>query len=98
MKCPNCGKSVNRVLDSRPTGEGMAIRRRRECLSCLARFTSYEFTGNQILPNMIRENLSTVAKIDKIKASIEFLSMALKALREGTEALIENVDKIEKDI
>ena len=96
MKCPYCGKSADRVLDSRPAGEGMAIRRRRECLSCLARFTSYELTGDQMLPILIRQNISTVAKIDKIKASIQFLSLALKEFREGTEALIKNVDKIEK--
>lgn len=42
MKCPACGFSESKVLDSRPTDEGEAIRRRRECLSCLKRFTTYE--------------------------------------------------------
>ena len=98
MKCPHCGKSADRVVDSRPASEGMAVRRRRECLSCGARSTSYEFTENQILPILIRENLPTGAKIGKIKTSIEFLSTALKELREGVEAIIENVDRIEKDI
>lgn len=41
MKCPSCYYSENRVLDSRPTDDG-AIRRRRECLSCGRRFTTYE--------------------------------------------------------
>ena len=41
MKCPSCNYSENRVLDSRPTDDG-AIRRRRECLSCGRRFTTYE--------------------------------------------------------
>lgn len=41
MKCPACYYSENRVLDSRPTDDG-AIRRRRECLSCGRRFTTYE--------------------------------------------------------
>lgn len=42
MKCPACGFAESKVLDSRPTDEGEAIRRRRECLSCQKRFTTYE--------------------------------------------------------
>ena len=42
MKCPFCGHLKDKVVDSRETGTGDAIRRRRECLSCLRRFTSYE--------------------------------------------------------
>ena len=42
MKCPFCGHDEDRVIDSRSTEEGMAIRRRRECLKCQGRFTSYE--------------------------------------------------------
>lgn len=42
MKCPACGFAESKVLDSRPTDEGGAIRRRRECLSCQKRFTTYE--------------------------------------------------------
>lgn len=42
MKCPFCGHDEDRVIDSRSTEEGMAIRRRRECLGCSGRFTSYE--------------------------------------------------------
>lgn len=42
MKCPKCGKDDDKVLDSRAAREGAAIRRRRECLSCGYRFTTYE--------------------------------------------------------
>ena len=42
MKCPYCGYSESKVIDSRPTEEGSSIRRRRECLSCKKRFTTYE--------------------------------------------------------
>lgn len=42
MKCPYCGYEESRVIDSRPTDEGERIRRRRECISCLKRFTTYE--------------------------------------------------------
>jgi len=42
MKCPFCGYSESKVVDSRPTEEGATIRRRRECLNCQKRFTTYE--------------------------------------------------------
>lgn len=42
MKCPHCTYNDSRVLESRPTDEGTAIRRRRECLNCGDRFTTYE--------------------------------------------------------
>ena len=42
MKCPYCGYSESKVIDSRPTDEGERIRRRRECLNCAKRLTTYE--------------------------------------------------------
>ncbi len=42
MRCPYCGFEESKVIDSRPTDEGERIRRRRECLNCAKRFTTYE--------------------------------------------------------
>ena len=42
MKCPYCGDEASKVIDSRPTEDGERIRRRRECLRCHMRFTTYE--------------------------------------------------------
>ncbi|NLW89768.1 MAG: transcriptional repressor NrdR [Clostridiaceae bacterium] len=42
MKCPFCGHDEDRVIDSRPAEDGAAIRRRRECIQCGSRFTTYE--------------------------------------------------------
>ena len=42
MKCPFCGEADSKVIDSRPTEDGEKIRRRRECLACKKRFTTYE--------------------------------------------------------
>lgn len=42
MKCPSCGHLEDKVIDSRSAKEGQAIRRRRECLACQRRFTTYE--------------------------------------------------------
>ena len=46
MKCPFCAYEESRVIDSRPTDEGERIRRRRECLKCQKRFTTYEIIEN----------------------------------------------------
>ncbi len=42
MKCPSCGYPDSKVVDSRPVADGGSIRRRRECLSCQKRFTTFE--------------------------------------------------------
>ena len=42
MKCPYCAHLESKVVDSRPSDEGASIRRRRECLACHKRFTTYE--------------------------------------------------------
>ena len=46
MRCPFCGHDEDKVIDSRPSDEGSAIRRRRECLTCGSRFTTYEKIEN----------------------------------------------------
>lgn len=51
MRCPYCAYGESRVIDSRPTDEGERIRRRRECLRCQKRFTTYEMVEN--LPIMV---------------------------------------------
>ena len=51
MKCPFCEYEASKVIDSRPTDEGEAIRRRRECLKCGKRFTTYEKIEN--IPLMV---------------------------------------------
>ena len=51
MKCPYCAHLESKVVDSRPADEGSSIRRRRECLSCRKRFTTYEIMES--LPLMV---------------------------------------------
>ncbi len=47
MKCPHCGSEEDKVVDSRAVRDGRAVRRRRECLSCEERFTTYEAVETQ---------------------------------------------------
>jgi transcriptional repressor NrdR len=49
MKCPFCGHEEDKVVDSRASSEGASIRRRRECLNCQKRFTTYEHVEEQPL-------------------------------------------------
>ena len=49
MRCPSCGNLESKVVDSRPSEDGTAIRRRRECLDCGRRFTTYERLGENPL-------------------------------------------------
>ncbi|MEK7314199.1 MAG: transcriptional regulator NrdR [Deltaproteobacteria bacterium] len=55
MKCPFCGHTEDRVIDSRTSRDGSATRRRRECLSCSKRFTTYE-TVEEPLPLVIKKD------------------------------------------
>ena len=54
MKCPFCGNLESKVVDSRPSDEGASIRRRRECLECHKRFTTYETMES--LPLVIKKD------------------------------------------
>ncbi len=55
MKCPFCGSAENKVIDSRISKDGKAIRRRRECLGCSKRFTTYEFVED-IMPMVVKKD------------------------------------------
>ena len=55
MRCPYCGHMEDRVVDSRELGEGSQVRRRRECLSCTKRYTTYERV-EEVLPLVIKRD------------------------------------------
>ena len=55
MKCPFCHSSENRVIDSRISKDGSAIRRRRECLGCSKRFTTYEVVED-VMPMVVKKD------------------------------------------
>ncbi len=65
MRCPYCGYSESRVIDSRPAEEGATIRRRRECLSCQKRFTTYEIMER--LPLVVIKKDGSRQTFDKMK-------------------------------
>ncbi len=65
MKCPYCGFIEDKVIDSRPTDEGSAIRRRRECSKCNKRFTTYEKVES--IPLMVIKKDETRQAFDRDK-------------------------------
>ena len=65
MKCPYCGYTESKVIDSRPAEEGASIRRRRECLACQRRFTTYEIVES--LPIIVVKRDGTRQSFDRNK-------------------------------
>ncbi len=65
MRCPFCSYSESKVIDSRPADEGASIRRRRECLSCRKRFTTYETVES--LPIMVVKKDGSRQSFDREK-------------------------------
>ena len=95
MKCPFCNYPDSKVVDSRPTDEGTSIRRRRECLHCLKRFTTYETIER--LPLMLVKRDGTREPYDRNK----LLSGVMKACekRPVPQARLEQlVDTVEQKL
>ena len=65
MRCPYCGYKESKVVDSRPADEGSSIRRRRECLQCQKRFTTYETVES--LPIVVIKRDSSRQQFDRNK-------------------------------
>ena len=91
MKCPFCNYEESKVIDSRPTDEGQRIRRRRECLQCTKRFTTYEIIES--LPII-------VIKKDKSRESFNRDKLMTGLLRacEKRPVSIDMLDKVIDDI
>ena len=81
MKCPYCGYKESKVVDSRPADEGNSIRRRRECLACEKRFTTYETMES--LPMVVIKKDGSRQSFDRSKV----LSSMLRACEKRTVPL-----------
>ena len=66
MRCPSCGHLESKVVDSRPSDDGSSIRRRRECLDCGRRFTTYERLGENPLIVLKSDGTSEVYDREKL--------------------------------
>jgi len=93
MKCPFCGHAENKVIDSRISKDGKAVRRRRECLGCGKRFTTYEYVED-ILPMVIkkdgrREQFDRQKILSGIKKACEKRPISMESI----DKLVENVEQ-----
>lgn len=95
MKCPYCGHTDSKVVDSRPAEEGASIRRRRECLECGRRFTTYETVER--MPIIVIKKDGSREQFDREKV----LSAMLRAFEKRSvtlDRLVEAVSSIEQKL
>lgn len=93
MKCPFCAEVENKVIDSRLSNQGAVIRRRRECLGCQRRFTTYERV-EEILPMVVKKD-GRRETFDRQKV-LDGLKLACQKRPVGAEQLEAVVDGIER--
>ena len=92
MRCPYCGENDDRVVDSRESRHGRAIRRRRECLRCNRRFTSYEQIED--IPYMVVKSDGTRESFDRAKV-LAGLQKACEKRPVAVKHLDEIADEVE---
>ncbi|ADL42343.1 ATP-cone domain protein [Caldicellulosiruptor obsidiansis OB47] len=95
MRCPFCGYEDSKVVDTRPTDEGRTIKRRRECLKCQKRFTTYEKVERQPILVIKKDNRREEFDRNKI------LNGIIKACQKrpvSIEQMNKIVDEIENEI
>ena len=95
MKCPYCGYKESKVIDSRPAEEGSSIRRRRECLSCAKRFTTYETVES--LPMVVIKKDGSRQSFDKRKV-LNGMIPACEKRPVPFEVLEQKADEIEQTL
>jgi transcriptional repressor NrdR len=95
MRCPLCGHPESKVLDSRPSQEGEVIRRRRECVSCGRRFTTYERVEE--IPLMVIKKDGRREVFDQSKLLRGIIKACEKRMT-SLQVLEQLVDGIEKDL
>ena len=92
MKCPYCSFEESKVIDSRPTDEGERIRRRRECLQCQKRFTTYEIIESLPIIVIKKDKSREVFNRDKL---LNGLLRACEKRPVSLEKLEDIIDDIE---
>jgi transcriptional repressor NrdR len=93
MRCPFCGAQDTRVIDSRLAGEGDQIRRRRECLSCHERFTTFE-TAELSLPRVVkRDGRREPFKEDKLRTGMQHAWETRPVETDRVEAAINRIKR-----
>lgn len=103
MRCPKCGGQDDKVIDSRASREGSTIRRRRECLKCGHRFTTYEEIEHEglmvIKRDGRREQFSREKLLSGVKKACQKRPISPKAIEDLVEKIVDEItDKYEREV
>ncbi|MDE2752527.1 MAG: transcriptional regulator NrdR [Gemmatimonadota bacterium] len=92
MRCPSCGGEATKVVDTRAARGGRAVRRRRECLRCGGRFTTYESVEQRPLQVLKRDGSAEDFQRDKLRASIATACTKRPVSPSEVEALVDRIE------
>jgi transcriptional repressor NrdR len=103
MRCSKCGCQEDKVIDSRTSREGATIRRRRECLSCGHRFTTYEEIENEGVTVVKRDDRRETFSRDKLLHSLRIACRKRPVSPKVIEALVDDIaqeigDKFDREV
>lgn len=103
MRCPKCGNQDDKVIDSRASREGSTIRRRRQCLKCSHRFTTYEEIEHEglvvVKRDGRREEFSKDKLLSGLKKACQKRPISPKVIEEVVEKIVDEVtDKYEREV
>jgi transcriptional repressor NrdR len=92
MRCPYCHESEDRVVDSRTSQEGRAVRRRRECLNCSRRFTTYEYVEERAVQILKRDGSSEPYDRRKLLQSLRLPCAKRPITMSEIEAMVDQIE------
>lgn len=102
MRCPKCGSREDKVIDSRQSREGLSIRRRRECLQCEFRYTTYEEIERTDLRVVKRdrshEPFDRRKLVNSLAKAFEKRSISLVALEQAVDEIIHDLETSGREI
>ncbi len=93
MKCPACAHPESKVVDSRPTAEDTSIRRRRECLHCQHRFTTYEIIEDVPMIVVKKDNSREAYDRNKLLSSIIRACDKRKVSKDVMESIVNEIER-----
>ncbi len=93
MNCPYCGALDSEVIETRDNEDGLATRRRRECLSCKKRFTTYERVENVDLVVIKRDGRREAFKREKVLTGILKATEKTKVSREDIDHILDEIEQ-----
>ena len=92
MRCPECDATENRVVDTRTSREGRAVRRRRECAACGARFTTYEYVEERPIQVLKRDGSAEEFDRAKLLRSITIAAAKRPVSPSDLEAVVDEIE------